>query len=64
MKRLLVCLALTAAAIASTGCLSPDPSRRNYQLLRIEDKLRQAEGDIERFWMLHDESHLWPDRED
>ena len=64
MKRLLVCLSLAAAAAASCGCLSPDPARRNRQLLIIEDRLRQGEGDIERFWMLHEESHLWPDRQD
>jgi len=64
MKKVLVCLSLAAAALVSSGCLSPDPIRRNKQLLVIEDRLRQAEGDIERFWMLHEESHLSPDRED
>jgi hypothetical protein len=65
MRRLLL-LAASAAILANAGCFlnrySSDPVERMQQLMYESENLRQIQGEVERFWMNDQPSHLTPDR--
>ena len=39
-----------------------DPNRRMQELMYESENLRQIQGEVERFWMNDQPSHLTPDR--
>jgi hypothetical protein len=65
MRRLLL-LAAAVAILPNAGCFlnrySADPVERMQQLMYESENLRQIQGEVERFWMNDQPSHLTPDR--
>ncbi|MBY0231263.1 MAG: hypothetical protein K2W96_18430 [Gemmataceae bacterium] len=65
MRRLLLVLS-ACCVLGSTGCFlnrySADPNRRMLQLINESEDLRQIEGEVTRFWMNDQPSHLTPER--
>ena len=59
-------LAASLAILANAGCFlnrySSDPNRRMQELMYESENLRQIQGEVERFWMNDQPSHLTPDR--
>jgi hypothetical protein len=66
MRRLLGLAAVSALALANTGCFlnmySSDPNERMEQLLYQSEDLRQIRGEWRRFWFTDQPSHLTPVR--
>ena len=66
MRKLVLLSLITAAGLASTGCVvpiySPDRTRRMQQLLVTSENLRTVTDEWERAWLLDQPSHLTPNR--
>ena len=66
MRRLMLLIVPAALLLGNAGCFlnrySSDPNRRMQQLMYESENLRQIQGEVERFWMNDQPSHLTPDR--
>ncbi len=62
MRRLFHLLALGLVVLGNTGCVlniwSSDPNMRMEELLNVSEDLRQIQGEIRRFWMIDQPSHM------
>jgi hypothetical protein len=65
MRRMLL-LAASVMILPTVGCLlneyQADPVERMQTLMYESENLRQMQGEIDRFWMVDQPSHLTPDR--
>jgi hypothetical protein len=66
MRRLLSAAALALVLLTNTGCFvncwSSDPNMRMEELMNVSEDLRQIQGEIRRFWMIDQPSHMTPIR--
>lgn len=67
MRRVLLLTSVAFIALGNSGCLflnaySPDPQTRTRTLMNQSEDLRQISGEVQRFWMTDQPSHLTYDR--